>query len=194
MTNINRIFFFETVRARLFDGKLKQSQVNGMNAILDFWETNSASRDDRWLAYALGTVFHETAFTMQPITEYGKDSYFNKYNGRKDLGNTQKGDGLRYKGRGYVQITGRRNYTVFSKILGVDFVNYPEKTLEPTNAANIMLYGMTNGTFTGKKLSDYFNGKKEDWVNARRIINGLDHAALIAQTAKKFYSAISYTV
>ena len=49
------------------------------------------------------------------------------------------------------------------------------------------------GIFTGKKLGDYFNKTTEDWVNARRIINGLDKANLIAGHAKKFYGAISYT-
>lgn len=57
--------------------------------------------------------------------ELGGDSYFLKYNGRKDLGNTQPGDGPKYKGRGLIQITGRANYTSISKKTGVDFVNNP---------------------------------------------------------------------
>ena len=194
MKQINRSFFFDTVRSRLFGGKLKQTQVAGMTAILDYWEKFFTDRDDRYLAYSLATTFHETAFTMQPITEYGKDSYFRKYEGRKDLGNTVKCDGLRYKGRGFVQITGRRNYTVFSKLMSVDFVSHPEKVLELENAVWIMFYGMMNGSFTGKGLKDYFNQSKEDWLNARKIINGLDHAAIIGESGKKFYSAISYTV
>jgi hypothetical protein len=52
---------------------------------------------------------------------------------------------------------------------------------------------MINGSFTGKKLGDYFNAAKEDWINARRIINALGKANIIADHAKKFYSAISYT-
>lgn len=49
-----------------------------------------------------------------------------EYEGRKDLGNTQKGDGVRYKGRGLIQITGRANYKQISKATGVDFENHPE--------------------------------------------------------------------
>ncbi len=47
------------------------------------------------------------------------------YEGRKDLGNTQKGDGVRYKGRGYVQLTGRANYRKYGPVAGADFENNP---------------------------------------------------------------------
>lgn len=56
-----------------------------------------------------------------------------------------------------------------------------------------MFLGMTAGWFTGKKLADYFNPKKENWIYARRIINGTDKANLIASYAKRYYSSISYT-
>jgi putative chitinase len=58
-------------------------------------------------------------------------------------------------------------------------------------AIKIMFYGMTKGTFTGKMLSDYFNEETEDWVNARKIINGLDKAELIAGYAKDFYIGLT---
>jgi putative chitinase len=192
MSTINRKFFFDHIRGILFSS-LSQKQVDGMTAILDQWESNKGKQDDRWLAYMLATVYHETDKKFQGIVEYGPDSYFKKYDGRKDLGNTEPGDGLRFKGRGFVQITGRKNYTNFGKILGIDLVDYPELALELDNCVKIMFYGMTNGTFTGKKLADYFSPTKEDWVNARRIINGTDKANLIAGHAKNFYAAISYT-
>jgi predicted chitinase len=192
MSTINRKFFFDHIRGILFNS-LSQKQVEGMTAILDQWESNKGKQDDRWLAYMMATVYHETDKKFQGIVEYGPDSYFKKYDGRKNLGNDQPGDGLRFKGRGFVQITGRTNYTNFSKILGVDLVNKPELALELDNCVKIMFYGMTKGTFTGKKLADYFSATKEDWVNARRIINGTDKANLIAGHAKNFYAAISYT-
>ena len=52
---------------------------------------------------------------------------------------------------------------------------------------------MTKGIFTGKKFADYFSPQKEDWVNARRIVNGLDKANSIADYGKRYYAAISYT-
>lgn len=193
MSKINRKFFFEHVRNSLFGKSLTQKQVDGMTAILDEWEAKHTKKDDRWLAYMMATVYHETDQKFQGIEEYGPDSYFKKYDGRKDLGNTEPGDGLRFKGRGFVQITGRLNYTKFSKILGINLVDNPKLALDLENCVKILFYGMTNGTFTGKKLSDYFSATAEEWVNARRIINRLDKANLIADEAKKFYAAISYT-
>jgi putative chitinase len=78
-------------------------------------------------------------------------------------------------------------------LLGVDFVNHPDLALELDNATNIMFIGMIKGLFTSKSLSDYFNQNTEDWVNARKIINGLDKAQAIAMYGHNFYSALSYT-
>jgi len=191
---INRKFFFAQVRDTLFGGKLKQKQVDGLSAILDEWETNYKTKDDRWLAYMLSTTHHETAATMQPIEEYGKGK------GRK-YGSRIKMNGKHYTdtnniffGRGFVQLTWYKNYEKAGKKLKQDFIMHPEKVMEPANATKIMFSGMAEGWFTGKKLSDYFNATKEDWVNARRIINGLDRAFWIADYAKKYYASISYKV
>lgn len=184
---INRKFFFETVRSRLFGGRLTQQQVDGMTAILDRWEEHHAKDDDRWLAYMLATAYHETDKKMWPIEEYGKGK-------GKPYGKPDPETGKVYYGRGLVQLTWKRNYERMSEILKVDLVNNPDLALDLDISVRIMFYGMINGTFTGKKLGDYFNESKEDWVQARRIINALDKANLIADHAKKFYSAISYTI
>ncbi len=191
---INRKFFFDQVRGSLFGGKLKKTQVDGITAILDEWENNNSKKDDRWLAYMFATTHHETDTTMQPIEEYGKGK------GRK-YGKQVKMDGTTYSntnnifyGRGFVQLTWYENYAKAGKKLAVDFIQKPEKVMEPANATKIMFLGMAEGWFTGKKLMDYFNTTKEDWFNARRIINGTDKANNIAAYAKKYYAAISYTV
>jgi putative chitinase len=178
MANINRKFFFDYVRLHLFGGSLKQSQVDGLNAVLDYWEANCSTMDDRWLAYVLATAHHETDRKFQAIEEYGKGKGKLYYP---------------YYGRGLVQITWRDNYDKMGKIFKVDLINHPEKALDLDLSVRIMFYGMTKGSFTGKKLSDYFSPSKEDWVNARRIINILDKANLIAGYGKQFYAAISYT-
>ena len=193
---INRKYFFDSVRTSIFGGKLSTEQVQGMEAILSAWEA-SGLKDDMWLAYMLGTTYHETAATMLPISEYGGDAYFNTRYGPqskvgKALGNTQHGDGARYAGRGYVQLTGRANYHRMGKILGVDLISNPDLALQPDHAAKIMFAGMVGGLFTGKKLPDYFNAGNTDWFNARRIINGVDKAATVAEYSQKFHSSVSH--
>jgi putative chitinase len=190
---VNRSFFFYQVRASLFGGVLKQSQVNAMTAILDEWENNWARKDDRWLAYMLATAHHETDRTMRPIEEYGKGA------GRR-YGQNLKLDGTRFTdtterffGRGLVQLTWYENYHKAGKKLGQDFIQNPALVLQPDNATEIMFHGMNEGWFTGKKLSLYFNPTTEDWINARRIINGLDKANLIAGYGKHYYAGISHT-
>ncbi|WP_151813005.1 glycoside hydrolase family 19 protein [Acinetobacter junii] len=54
------------------------------------------------------------------------------YEGRKDLGNTEKGDGTRYKGRGPIQLTGRANYRKYGRALGIDFESHPEMVSIPS--------------------------------------------------------------
>jgi putative chitinase len=199
---LNGKFFFDTARLRLFDGKLKATQVAGLSAILDEWEEHHAGKDDRWLAYVLATVHHETDRTMQPIKEYGGQSYFFRMydpEGERPhvasrLGNTEPGDGARFCGRGYVQLTGRRNYADWSNRLALPLVDDPDLCLQSTISIKILFTGMELGTFTGKKLADYLSESKEDWIGARRIINGQDKASLIGSHARNYYSALSYTV
>ncbi len=172
--------FFDAVRASLFGGSLAQPQVEGIEIIVSTWE-RAGDGDDRKLAYLLATAFHETARTMQPIAEYGKGK------GRK-YGTPV--NGKVYYGRGYVQLTWDYNYARAKKELGADFVDNPELALDKKHAADIMINGMTQGWFTGKKLSDYFTISKNDPVNARRIINGTDKAKEIAAHHEAFLHAI----
>lgn len=204
MGSINRKFFFDYVRLMLFGGSLSRKQVEGMSALLDYWEGKHAAKDDRMLAYLLGTAYHETDRKMQPIREYGSTAYFDRRYGpppvgknpalARTLGNNQQGDGSRYCGRGFVQLTGRRNYTDWKNRLGLDLVGNPDLCLGLDASVKILIEGSLLGTFTGRKLAHYFSPGKGDWRNARRVINGLDKADLIAGHSQAFYAAISYTV
>src|SRR5947209_7871087 len=71
MAKLNRPFFFSYVRLHLFGGSLKQSQVDGLTAILDYWDEAYSGKDDRWLAYMFATAHHETDRKFQAIEEYG---------------------------------------------------------------------------------------------------------------------------
>lgn len=169
-------------------GKLSQDTVNGLELLGRNMEEDPDLKNVQWAAYMLATVKHECANRWMPITEFGKKEYFDKYETGtpigKRLGNTQPGDGYRYRGRGYVQITGRANYARLTKALGLgpgeDLEADPDQALRPMIAYRIMSHGMRNGSFTGKKLADYINDQGCDYKNARRIINGLDQATLIA--------------
>jgi hypothetical protein len=107
------------------------------------------------------------------------------YEGRKDLGNVRAGDGKRYMGRGYVQITGRANYAKASAVVGKDLVAEPDIALEPAVAAKIIVHGMQHGWFTGKAMSGYSR-----YYDMRKVVNGLDRAALISGYAEKFEAAL----
>lgn len=189
----NPAAFFSAIRAPLFGGRMMQAQVSGTEAIIAEGERRSVSAFH--VAYMLATAYLETAKTMQAISERGAVSYFDKYEPTtkigKTLGNTLKGDGYKFRGRGLVQITGRGNYVLASKKLNVDFVANPDKALDPKYAIPIMFCGMIEGWFTGKKLSDYINGEKVDYVNARRVVNGTDKAAMIAGYARIFEQALT---
>lgn len=158
-------------------------------------------------AYALATAYHETAHTMQPIKEVGGTAYFTRmYDIKgarpakaKELGNLTPGDGAKYPGRGYVQLTGLKNYkraTDKLRALGfnVDLVANPDKAMDPNIAAIIMVQGMTEGWFTARKISDDLplrgTATKAQFVASRDIINGTDRQDLIAGYAVDFQTGL----
>ncbi|MDH0032924.1 MULTISPECIES: glycoside hydrolase family 19 protein [unclassified Acinetobacter] len=175
-------------------GKLIQDQVDGINFLVAAFDADKTISYPQ-AAYMLATAWLETDKTMQPITEYGSVKYFDKYDTgtlAKRLGNTPAldGDGFKYRGRGYTQITGTDNYKRVGKALGLDLFNNPDLALKPDVAVKIMIYCMKNGVFTGKKLSDYFNASTKNYLSARRIINGTDRAEKVANYAVIFEEAL----
>ena len=184
----DRAAFYNEVRDTLFGRTLHAPQVSGMTVVLDEW-SHSGFADLRWLAYILATVFHETAQTMQPVEEYGK--------GKGHLYGVPTGPWHNvYDGRGDVQLTWEDNYKKASGKLrargfDVDLDRYPEQALRPDVSAAIVIYGSVEGWFTGRTLADYFGIGKADPVNARRVINGLDQANLIAGYYFAFMKALA---
>lgn len=182
----DRDAYFNYVRDVLFEGALSQENVDGQSVILALWEnqqTGTPMHDIRWLAYMLATTYHETAYRMWPVTEYGSDSYL------KDK------DYYPYIGRGYVQLTWEENYRNAGAALGLiddrDLVAHPDVALDSLIAARVMFRGMAEGWFTGRKLGQYFNDGTDDAVNARQIINGNDDDDLIAGYHKHFLAALN---
>jgi putative chitinase len=179
---MDRKIFYSTARALLFDGRLSQRQVDGIEAILNEWDVRRWS-DVRWLAYMLATTYHETDRTIAPIAEYGKGQ-------GRPYGIPDSVTGQVYYGRGFVQLTWKANYQKLGALVGVDLVDFPEKAMELPIATAILFDGMHDGLFTGVGLPRYFSDHVDDPVNARRIINGTDRAELIAGYHAKFLAAL----
>jgi putative chitinase len=177
--------FFDSLRASF--GPLASNQVQGIELLLKATEGLPL----RHRAYILATAWHETGPASSPLHMtprreiWGPTTAQKKYEGRKDIGNTRAGDGKKYMGRGYVQITGRTNYANASDLVGQDLVNNPDLALMPEIASKIIVDGMVNGWFTGRKMADYTSYK-----DMRRVVNGTDKAELIAGYADQFEAAI----
>lgn len=117
---------------------------------------------------AIATIAVETAHTFRPVHEFGTVAYLNKlYDCRTDLGNTAApdGDGAKYCGRGYVQITGEANYDKYGRLLGINLVADPDLALDPNVAASI--------------LAAYFRdhhiqvpAEIGNWTRVRELVNG----------------------
>ena len=202
VVHMDRSLFFDAVKSELFKGELTHPQVVGITAILDAWEERFAGADRRWLAYILATAYHETAYTMQPVRETlaesdaraveiletafaaGRLSWVKTPYWRPDE------DGCSWLGRGLVQLTHKRNYEAMSLLTGIDLVAEPDRAMEMDAAVSILIEGMVQGSFATHKLADHLNEKTEDWVNARRIVNGTDRAEKLAGYGKTFLAAI----
>jgi len=185
---IDKVAFYASARKGIFGGSLDADQVKGMDALFDAYDGYGRG-DIRDLANIFGQTKRETGGKMFPIHEMGGPTYFAKYDkGKlaKQLGNTQPGDGARYHGRGFIQITGRANYAKLGKILNVDLVGNPDLALD----VKISAHHAYDGDLCGKKLENYFNDKVTDWQQARRIINGMDHANEVADNSRQFYAAL----
>lgn len=180
MTDLTR--FYAAVRSNPFPGQIRQRQVEGVGTLVSAFER--AGWPVAWAAYGLATAYHETAATMQPIYEIGKG------NG-KPYGKPDPLTGQTYYGRGFVQLTWLANYEKAQKELGFPLSSQPDFAMRTDIAAAIMIRGMSEGWFTGKKLSDYLNSPIPDYRNARRIINGTDKADLIAGYARVFAAALA---
>lgn len=167
----NRQKFFTRYRQE-FDERLQQKQVDGLNFLLDKIEGDTFTLEQA--AYVLATVKHETGNTFQPIKEKRARV------GSKVRRQQDKYWGSGFYGRGFVQLTWKANYEKYG------IADNPDAALEPEKAYEILSTGMRKGVFTGKKLTDYIIAGDVDYVQARRIVNGLDRATDIAEIADKF--------
>lgn len=176
---INRYNFYKNYRAKF--GRLNQSQVEGLNFLLDKLDASKVFNLATEYAYILATIKHECSDTYHPITEYGGEKYL------------KSKPYYPYFGRGYVQLTWKVNYKIMGDLLKLPLVESPKIANDPEVAWQVLEIGMKQGLFTNRKLGEFVNENKTDYVNARRVINGVDRKNLIAQYARDFETCIDFT-
>lgn len=195
-------FFSDQVGSSQEQKKSFSETVIVKNIQLILEECNNYKLLPAQAAYVLATAWHETGAKMLPIRETfaetddeaiarldrawnaGKLPQVKQPYWRKDA------RGQAWFGRGFVQLTHKENYKKVASLIGQPIDLYPHLALNPVIAAKILVVGMVKGVFTGYKLNDFINKNKIDFVNARKIINGLDRANKIAKYAEQFLLCI----
>lgn len=129
--------------------------------VLAEYEINTALREAHFWAQAA----HETGGFKFMFEIWGPTPVQERYEGRKDLGNTEKGDGFRYRGRGIFQLTGRANYAKYGEALGVDLVGDPDQAADPEIALRIACE-----YWKSRKINACAD--KDDVVSVTKKING----------------------
>jgi putative chitinase len=163
--------------ARMFP----QTPIGNINTNLPFvlQAMHNANLGDKpMLLMALGTIRAETG-SFEPISE-GRSRFntspsghpFDLYDNRRDLGNRGTPDGNRFKGRGFVQLTGRANYTTYSDKLrmGTDLVDDPDKANDPTIASQLLAFFLKDKEQRIRSALD-----TGDLAAARKLVNGGSH-------------------
>jgi putative chitinase len=143
-------------------------------------------RDLNKLSYILSTAWHESKLQLVKEKRGTPGSDLHKLQEKYwDSG---------FYGRGFVQLTHRDNYAKLGKLLNIDLVNNPDLALDRRYAADIIVLGMMQGLFTGVSLRNYISPSHQDYVSARKVVNGLDRAQLIADYTTKLNNSLEYQI
>lgn len=145
------------------------------------------------IAYGIDTELRAIYFAGQLCVESDQFcttieySSGNEYEGRNDLGNTKDGDGARFRGRGFIQLTGRANYVEAGKVFKLDLINHPELVAELPLALGVSCWFWQRHHCNGP-------ADNEDILAVTRIINGgrngLDQRQIATDRA---YASLGYT-
>jgi putative chitinase len=130
---------------------------------------------------AIVTISVETPW-FRPIKLRARRCYLeNLYENRKDLGNDQPGDGVKFLGRGFIPIIGRRSYEYFGKQIGMDLAGNPDLALDPAIAAAILAVSF-------KDRGVHRSANQQNWEMVRRRMNPA------ANAWTRFFDAVSKLV
>lgn len=152
--------------------------IAGVNDTFDKFKIDTPLRQ----AHFLAQILHESG-GLQWLTElWGPTPAQERYEGRTDLGNTRPGDGYRFRGRGAIQLTGRYNYTLYSRFSGVDFLSNPDGLAEPPHAILVAgWYWMNRGINAEADLDDLHGVTRK--VNGG--LNGIADRGVRLQAARE---------
>jgi len=205
---MNHDAFWGIIRENLFARNMGTGAVSTVKSIVDTCYAEKVSRAEHF-AYVLATAYHESYHTKlnpewQPVREgFAKtneaaiQAVTKLYNSGRISHNyaLPHTNGHSYYGRGLVQITWPENYRKMGRRLGIPLYENPDLALDRNIAAKLLVIGMMEGLYTGRKLSDYdLVGGGFDPFNARRIINGLDQAERIKGYYEIFLLAINASI
>lgn len=140
-----------------YSGKRADTFILPLNAAMAEFDIDNPLRQSAFIAQ----IGHESG-SLRYVRELATGT---AYEWRKDLGNTQAGDGVKFKGRGLIQITGRANYKQISEAFGIDFLELPELLETPENATRSAAWWWQThnlNTLADQKLFDKIT----------RVING----------------------
>ena len=146
------IYFYKKSLNNHFNGNLTADKKKNVELIIkSFYKYGDG--DQNKLSYILATASHESL--LLPIREFRASQGSDLYDQQNNYWLTG------YYGRGFVQLTWLSNYQKFENILNIPLVSNPDLALNPNYAADILVLGMIQGLFTGRKLSDYINDSKK---------------------------------
>lgn len=166
-------------------GALNEAQAKSIAQIVLSFIANG-DRDLRKLAYILATAWHESKLLL--VKEKRAAPGTDVYSKQERYWNTG------FYGRGYVQLTHESNYKKLGNVLGIDLVTNPDLALDRIYSADILVIGMLEGLFTGAALSRYINNGQADYINARKVVNGVDRADLIAGYTATIIKNMEYPI
>ncbi|PPK97846.1 glycoside hydrolase family 19 protein [Parapedobacter indicus] len=210
---MNHDAFWGIIRENLFARNMSIGSVSTINAIVDTCYAEKVSRSAHF-AYILATAYHESFHSKLnpewlPVREGFTKTNEGAINAVTKLFNSGKishnyglahTNGHSYYGRGFVQITWPENYRKMGRRLGIPLYENPDLALDRNIAAKLLVIGMMEGMYTGRKLSDYDDVVRDglhyefDSLSARRIINGTDRAETISGYYEIFLLAINASI
>lgn len=209
MSQINKEHFINNYH-RHFGKKLTEARKNNIFIITDAFAADENMKSLRWLAYILATAMHESNDTFAPVAEgywikpeskriTALYNFYRKNNPAALKTIFPNGrSGTAYYGRGrVVQLTHDFNYRLASLKIYKDERLFRDPDMIIRDAAcdlAVTFRGMLEGWFTGFRLEQFFplGSNKANWRSARKMINGLDKANLIAGYAMKFYDLLEW--